>query len=53
MVLVIPLAFALAGLVVYVLASNPKAAEIGRIMLWVGLLVTLLHLGGQTVSLLK
>lgn len=32
---------ALVGLLLYVLASNPKVQEIGRIMLFCGLLVTL------------
>jgi Na+/phosphate symporter len=35
------------GLLMYVLASNPKVSEIGRIMFWTGLLSFLL--GGHAV----
>ncbi len=34
-----PLAVALIGLLVYVLSSNPKASELGRILFAVGMLV--------------
>lgn len=41
-VLYLPLIIALIGLVLYALASNVKAAEIGRIMFFAGLLGYLL-----------
>lgn len=43
---------ALAGLVIYVLATNPKAAEVGRLMFACALLVICLLLAGRTVRLL-
>lgn len=43
MIVYLPLMVAIVGLIVYVLSSNGKAAEIGRIMFWCGLLVTLAH----------
>jgi len=33
-------AVALVGLLVYLMASNPKAVEIGRLMFFAGMLVT-------------
>ena len=39
-------AVTLLGTLIYTLSKDGKAAEIGRIMLWVGLLVFLLRLGG-------
>jgi hypothetical protein len=52
-VLAVPFAVSLIGLVVYLAASNVKAAEAGRAAFWVGLLVGLLRVGGATVSLLR
>ncbi len=43
----IPFIFVLAGLVVYALSTNARAAELGRLSFAVGLLVWLLHLGGK------
>jgi Na+/phosphate symporter len=40
-----PLVCALVGLLMYVLSANPKVGEIGRIMLFCGLLVCLLGMG--------
>ncbi len=40
----IPLLVLVAGCLIYALATNAKAQEIGRAMLWTGLLVTLLVL---------
>lgn len=51
LIVVIPLLVAIIGALVYGLASNPKAAELGRCMFWTGLLVTLWHLGGAKVSI--
>lgn len=42
---------ALAGLVIYLVASNPKAAELGRLMFCCGLLAACLLLGGRSVHL--
>lgn len=42
MSIVFTLLVALIGLLMYVLASNPKVVEIGRIMFWTGLLAFLL-----------
>jgi Na+/phosphate symporter len=44
-------AIALAGLLLYVLASNPKLVEIGRIMLFCGLLALCFALSRQTIKL--
>lgn len=49
----IPLAVALLGLILYLLTSNPKGTEVGRILFWVGLLVGLLRFAGQSVSILR
>jgi len=38
----IQLIVCLAGLLMYVLASNPKVMELGRMMFWTGLLAFLL-----------
>jgi len=42
MTIVFTLLVSLIGLLMYVLASNPKVVEIGRIMFWTGLLAFLL-----------
>lgn len=42
MTIVFPLLISVIGLLMYVLASNPKVVEIGRIMFWTGLLAFLL-----------
>lgn len=44
LVLTLPLIVALIGLVVYAISANPKAAEIGRISFFSGLLAFLLGL---------
>ncbi len=43
----IPLLVAVVGLLMYVLASNPKVSEIGRLMFFAGLFVTLLFMGDR------
>jgi hypothetical protein len=51
MIIVFPLLVAVVGLLMYVLASNPKVQEIGRIMFWTGLLAFLLGGGiGHAVN---
>lgn len=54
MVIGLSLLVAIVGLVVYALSSG-KAAEVGRILLWTGLLAFLLRFAGSgsTVSLLR
>lgn len=51
MVVLIPLLFALVGLLMYALAANPKLVEIGKIMFGCGLLVFLLQLGPQWATI--
>lgn len=53
MLLALPFLVALVGLLIYLAAANPKAAECGRLAFWVGLLVGLLHVGSATVSLFR
>jgi hypothetical protein len=53
MTLLVSLLAALAGLVVYILATNPKAAELGRILFFTGTLATLLAVSHSTVKLLS
>jgi hypothetical protein len=43
---------ALVGALVYAFAANPKLAEVGRIMLWTGLLAFLLTWPGHAVNVL-
>lgn len=43
MIILLSLLIAIAGLVIYAIAVNPKATEIGRIMFWTGLLAFLLQ----------
>ena len=53
LIILLPLLVCLVGLVVYALASNPKAAELGRLMFFAGLLFTLAAVGGPMVRLLR
>lgn len=55
MLIYLDLLIALIGMLVYILAANPKAQELGREMFWVGLLAFLLCFcsqGGRMVSIL-
>lgn len=53
MIMYLSLAVALAGLFIYLLsAATSKAEEIGRILLWTGLLAFLIKFGGGPVSAL-
>lgn len=47
----VPLLVAIVGLLMYVLASNAKIAEIGRIAFFCGLLVLTFQLAGSVVPL--
>lgn len=51
MILILPLLVCIIGLLMYVLASNPKVQELGRIMFFCGLLVCLWQTGGAAVKL--
>lgn len=46
------LLIALAGMLVYALASNPKVAELGRLAFACGLLALCFALAGHTIKLL-
>ena len=50
-VAIVPLVVALIGVLMYALASPSKVVEIGRIMFWTGLLVTLFVAAGHSVKL--
>ena len=52
MIILVPLLIAIIGFLLYVLASNPKFSEIGRIMFFTGLLATLLKTGPAAISIL-
>ncbi len=41
---------AIVGLLMYALSSNAKVADIGKIMFWTGLLVTMFVSAGKTVK---
>lgn len=47
MIIYLPLLISIIGLLMYVLAGNPKIVEIGRIMFWTGLLAFLM--GGGAI----
>lgn len=49
----VPLLVAVIGLLLYILASNAKVQELGRLMFFAGILVLALSLAGKTVHLLK
>lgn len=51
MVILVPFLVCLIGLIVYALSNNAKVAELGRLAFSVGLLVTLLDIGGAAVRL--
>lgn len=52
MFIYLPLLICLIGLVLYLISVQPKPAEIGRIMFWVGLLAFLL-IGGPMINALQ
>lgn len=51
MIVLIPLLAAIAGALIYALASNPKLAELGRLAYAAGVLATLLVLAQHSVRL--
>ncbi len=46
----LPLLVAIVGLLVYILAANPKASELGRLMFFCGVLVVTLAYGGHALG---
>ena len=52
MVILLPVLVLLVGVLMWALCVNPKLQEIGRIMFFCGLLVTLLKVDSATISLL-
>lgn len=52
MIIFLPLLVALIGLLMYILAGNPKIQELGRLMFFAGVLAFLLVGGGPAVGLL-
>lgn len=53
MIIYVPLLAAVLGVLLYALAANPKAQEIGRIMFFCGFFVFLLEIGNHTAALLR
>lgn len=53
MVIFISLLVLIVGLLMYLLATKPTVAEVGRIMFAFGLLVFLLRVGPETVAIFK
>jgi hypothetical protein len=51
LIAIVPVLAAVVGILVYVLASNAKVAEIGRALMWCGILVTLAVVANHTVRL--
>jgi Na+/phosphate symporter len=52
MLIFLPLAFVLGGVFIYFLSQNPKWVEVGRIMMFCGLLAFLLTPSAPMVSFL-
>jgi len=51
LIVLLPLLVAVVGVLVYALSANAKLAEIGRLMFFAGLLVTLYFASGKVVKL--
>lgn len=51
LIAIVPLLVAIIGLLIYVLASNAKVVEVGRALMWCGILVTVLATMSRTVKL--
>lgn len=52
LIAIVPLIAMLVGLLVYVLATNQKAVELGRLTFFAGLLITLLVAARHVVKLI-
>jgi len=50
-VAVVPLVVAVVGLLMWLISSNPKAAEAGKIMFFCGVLVLTMSMAKETVRL--
>jgi len=53
MTIVLPLLFALVGLLMYALCTNGKLVEIGRLLFFAGILAFLLTGGPEVFSVLR
>ncbi len=53
MIAMIPIVAMIVGALMYALSSNPKLAEIGRILFAAGAFALCFALAGKTLSLLK
>lgn len=53
MIIGLTLLIALVGLLMFVLCTNPKLVEIGKIMFFCGLLAFLLGSAGELIKLVK
>jgi hypothetical protein len=51
LIAIVPLIAAIIGLLIYVLASNAKVSEVGRLLMACGMLVTLFVTASKHVSL--
>ena len=51
MIAIIPVLVAVVGILVYALSSNTKLAEIGRALMWCGILVATWVAAGRVVRL--
>lgn len=51
LIAITPILAAIIGLLMYVLESNPKVSEIGRLLFFAGILVSLFIAGEKTVKL--
>lgn len=52
MVILVPFLIAIVGLIIYLMATNSKVSEAGRITFFCGLLATLLRTGPAAISIL-
>jgi hypothetical protein len=53
MIIFFSLLVSVVGLLIYVLATQPKVVEIGRMMFWTGLLVFMFHSAGAVAVIGK
>ncbi len=51
LIAIVPLLAAIIGLLIYVLATNTKVVEVGRALLWCGILITLLVTAKKVIAL--
>lgn len=51
MIAYVPLLIGLLGMVVYWMAAPPKAQELGRLMFFAGILVTLFAFSGHAIKI--